>query len=317
MNHLRALFAAPASLTMQATGTGVTDATPDKVVDQVADVVNQEVDHATNVLSSIFKPLQAAIPDLIFAGLVLIFGLIIIKFLLKLAGHALSRSRLDGIMAGFLKSLIKIVLHVLLFIIVMSMLHVPMTSIITVLGSAGVAVGLALKDSLSNLAGGFIVLFSKPLKEGDTVQVEGCTGKVESISILYTKIITPDNTTVYIPNGTVSSSKIINYTDKELRRVDFAFGIGYENDIEQARQVILHTVSSHPLVLSDPAPEVHVNAHLDSAVELKAWVWVKSEHYWPVYYAVMEQVKLAFDQHGISIPYPQLDVHHLDASSDR
>lgn len=165
---------------------------------------------------------------------------------MRILKRAFNRSNMDGIMSSFIRSVAKIVLYVLLIVIALSILDVPMDSIVAVIASAGVAVGLALKDSLSNLAGGFIILFSKPLKEGDTIEADGVTGKVEAITILYTRIVTADNKTVFIPNGVVASGKIINYTDKDTRRVDLNFGISYEDDIDAARKVLLEQVQAAP-----------------------------------------------------------------------
>ncbi|WP_294401427.1 mechanosensitive ion channel family protein [uncultured Ruminococcus sp.] len=278
-------------------------------VQNVVDTVSDEVQQTTHVLSSIFQPMINKLPSLVFALIFLLFGLFVIRQIMRILKRASKHSNMDGIMASFLRSIIKIVLYMLLIVITLSILDVPMDSIVAVIASAGVAVGLALKDSLSNLAGGFIILFSKPLKEGDTVEVDGVTGKVESISILYTRMVTPDNITVYIPNGVVSGGKIINYTQKEIRRVDLFFGIAYENDIDQARKILMDVVKKAPEALEQPAPEVFVSSHDDSAVTLRLQVWGKNDQYWPLHYRLLEDVKKAFDENGISIPYPQMDVH--------
>ena len=278
-------------------------------VQAVADTVSGEVEQATSILSRIFTPFLNGLPSLIFALIFLLIGLFLVKQIMRIVRHAFERANMDRIMSSFLRSVIKIVLYIILFVIVLSLLDVPMDSIVAVIASAGVAVALALKDSLSNLAGGFIVLFSKPLKAGDTVEINGTVGKVEAINILYTRIITPDNTAVYVPNGVVAGNKIINYTDKERRRVDLLFGISYEDDIDHARQVMLQVCEKAPEALQDPVPEVFVSAHDDSAVTLRLQVWVKSENYWALHYRLLEDVKKAFDAAGISIPYQQMDVH--------
>lgn len=306
------MFPIPLTETTE-TGTAVSVATDNTEfaapVQNVVDTVSDEVQQTTHILSSLFQPFVDKLPALIFALLFLLLGLFVIKQVMRILRRAFDRSNMDGIMASFLRSVIKIVLYMLLVVITLSILDVPMDSIVAVIASAGVAVGLALKDSLSNLAGGFIILLSKPLKEGDTVEVDGVTGKVESISILYTRMVTQDNTTVYLPNGVVSSGKIVNYTQKENRRVDLLFGIAYENDIDQARAVILEAVKAAPEALEEPAPVVRVNSHDDSAVTLRLEVWTKNENYWALHYRLLESVKKAFDQNGISIPYPQLEIH--------
>lgn len=289
------------------TATGTTELAP--AVQDVVNTVGEEVKQTSSVLNKIFQPILDKLPSLIFAVLFLLIGFFLVKQIMRILKRAFQKSNMDGIMSSFIRSVTKIILYVLLIVIALSILDVPMDSIVAVIASAGVAVGLALKDSLSNLAGGFIILFSKPLKEGDTIEADGVTGKVEAITILYTRIVTADNKTVFIPNGVVASGKIINYTDKETRRVDLNFGISYEDDIDAARTVLLEQVKAAPEALDVPAPKVVVLSHDDSAVTLQLQVWTKSEDYWPLHYRLLESVKKAFDRSGISIPYPQMDVH--------
>ncbi|MCD7958041.1 MAG: mechanosensitive ion channel family protein [Ruminococcus sp.] len=278
-------------------------------VQNVVETVSSEVEQTTTILSSIFQSIVSVLPSILFALAFFLVGMFFIKQLMRIVRRTLDKSNMDGIMASFICSIIKIALYVLLSVIVLSLLDVPMDSIVAVIASMGVAISLALKDSLSNLAGGFIVLFSKPLKEGDTIEVNGTVGKVESISILYTRMVTADNTTVYIPNGVISSEKIINYTTKDIRRVDLSFGIAYENDIDKAREIILDEIKSTPEAFLDPEPKVYVAAYEDSAITLQMQVWTKSENYWPIHYRLLETVKKAFDRNDISIPYPQVDIH--------
>ena len=201
-----------------AVATDTTNLAP--AVQNMVDTVGEEVKQTSGILNKIFQPILDKLPSLIFAILFLLIGFFLVKQIMRILKRAFNRSNMDGIMSSFIRSVAKIVLYVLLIVIALSILDVPMDSIVAVIASAGVAVGLALKDSLSNLAGGFIILFSKPLKEGDTIEADGVTGKVEAITILYTRIVTADNKTVFIPNGVVASGKIINYTDKDTRRVD-------------------------------------------------------------------------------------------------
>ncbi len=296
------------------TATDTTDLAP--AVQDVVNTVGEEVKQTSSVLSKIFQPILDKLPSLIFAVLFLLIGMFLVKQIMRILKRAFNRSNMDGIMSSFIRSVTKIILYVLLIVIALSILDVPMDSIVAVIASAGVAVGLALKDSLSNLAGGFIILFSKPLKEGDTIEADGVMGKVEAITILYTRIVTVDNKTVFIPNGVVASGKIINYTDKETRRVDLNFGISYEDDIDAARAVLLNEVKTAPEALDVPAPKVVVLSHDDSAVTLQLQVWTKSEDYWPLHYRLLESVKKAFDRSGISIPYPQMDVHLPENAAD-
>ncbi len=277
--------------------------------DSLEEIVTSEMQEASNIFDKFLSPFKDAIPTVVLAIICAVVGFVAIKLLLKLIGHAFNRSELDGIAAGFLKSVLKIVLYVILAVIILSILHVPMDSVVALIVSSSMAVALALKDSLSNVAGGFILSFAKPIKEGDVVEIDGSMGKVETVDILYTKIVTADNVTVYVPNGVASSSKIVNYTDKDKRRVDLKFTIAYENDIDSARNVILKVASTFEGVLSEPAPEVKVSGHLDSAVELLFMGWVNTGDYWTVYHGVLEKVKNEFDKAGISIPYPQVEVH--------
>ena len=291
---------------------------PLKTIEVLRSFSDDFADHGqtSGILNKIFQPILDKLPSLIFAILFLLIGFFLVKQIMRILKRAFNRSNMDGIMSSFIRSVAKIVLYVLLIVIALSILDVPMDSIVAVIASAGVAVGLALKDSLSNLAGGFIILFSKPLKEGDTIEADGVTGKVEAITILYTRIVTADNKTVFIPNGVVASGKIINYTDKDTRRVDLNFGISYEDDIDAARKVLLEQVQAAPEALAEPEAKVVVFSHDDSAVVLQLQVWTKSENYWQLHYRLLEDVKKAFDSHGISIPYPQMDVHMPEETTD-
>ena len=188
-------------------------------------------------------------------------------------------------------------------------LGVPATSFITILASCGVAVGLALQGSLSNFAGGLMILFFKPFKVGDYIEASGESGTVAEISVVYTVLLTPDNKRITIPNGALTNSVIENYSSEPTRRVDFTFTADYNNDIEKVKAVIDEVINAHPAALKDPAPFVRLSAHSENALTYTARVWVKSADYWTVFFDVTENVKLAFDKNNIKIPYPQLDVH--------
>ncbi len=277
--------------------------------EDIADIMSEEVEAATSIFNQLLAPIRDAVPTIILAAIFAIIGFVFIKVLMRFIGHALNRTEMDGIAVGFLRSIIRIVLYVLLAVILLSVLHVPMDSIVAVIVSSSMAVALALKDSLANVAGGFILLCAKPVKAGDTVELDGSKGNVESVGILYTKIVTSDNVAVYIPNGNVSSSKIINYTQKETRRVTLKFNISYNSDLDLAKLTLLNAAAAFDEIFTEPAPAVQVSAHLDSSVELQLSVWVKTSDYWPVYHGLLEQVKKDFDAAGIEIPYAQLDVH--------
>ena len=183
-----------------------------------------------------------------------------------------------------------------------------LTALVT---SLGVCAGLAVNGALSNLAGGVLILFTRPFKIDDYIEVEGSdiSGTVEDIQIVCTKLRTPDNKTIYVPNGTLSNSNIINYSEKDTRRVGFTFTISYDNDFERAKTIVMDVCTSHDLVLPDPAPFVRLSEHGQSSLNITARVWVKSDDYWTVYFDILEAVKKSFDENGIVIPYNQLDVH--------
>ena len=185
-----------------------------------------------------------------------------------------------------------------------------MTSIIAVLSAAGLAVGLALQNSLSNLAGGFIILFSKPFKAGDFVETNSASGTVESISILYTKILTDDNKTIYIPNGNVADSQIINYSEQNKRRVDMEFSISYSDDINRAKELILDLAQKHDLILNEPDPPfVRLGVQAEDSLQIIVRVWTATENYSKVKFDFVEMVNKAFNENNITIPFRQLDIH--------
>lgn len=252
--------------------------------------------------------LVAFLPTILIAAVVLIVGLLLSKLIVKIMMRGLERSKLDKTAHGFLKSLVQIVLYTLVIVIALSTLGVPMTSIVTVIGAAGLAVGLALQSSLSNLAGGFIILLSKPFKVGDYIETNAVSGTVQHITILSTKLLTPDNKSVYIPNGQISGNKLINFTEEALRRLDMNFAIAYKDDYEVAKNIISDIVAKHPLALSTPEAFVRMSEHDQNAIIITARIWVASENYWALHFDMLERVKSGFDAAGISIPFQQLDV---------
>ena len=183
-----------------------------------------------------------------------------------------------------------------------------LTALVT---SLGVCIGLAVNGALSNFAGGVIIIFTRPFKIDDYIEIDetSIAGTVEDIQIVCTKLRTPDNKTIYVPNGTLSNSNIINYSEKDTRRVSFTFSIDYSNDAEKAKALIMAVCSSHKMVLGDPAPFVRISEHGEHGIKITARVWVKRDDYWTVHFDVLESVKKTFDENNITIPYNQLDVH--------
>jgi len=272
-------------------------------------VMQEQVSKTTRVFEHGIDKLKEAMPSLIIALLIFVFGAIVAKIIVRIVRRAMKKSNIDNAAKNFLVSFVKIMLYINIVIMMLSALKVPMSSIITIFGAAGLAVSLALQSCLSNLAGGFIILFSKPFVAGDILEIDGSVGKVETISILYTKIITFDNKTVFIPNGKVSEGKIINYTESPTRRIDLQFNISYASDYQKARELILAAADADKLILKSPAPIVRMASHSDHSVTIDALVWVNNNDYLDERYNMIEAVKASFDENGIEIPFNQLDVH--------
>ncbi len=252
---------------------------------------------------------------LIFALLVLLVGFKLVKVLTSLIQKAKWYKKLDVNVQSFCGNLIAVLLKIVLIIIVVDIIGIPSASLIAVLGSAGVAVGLALQGGLSNIAGGIVIMFCRPFHVGDFIITSAGSGVVQDIGLYYTKITTGDNQDVLIPNGTLTANSVTNLSTRETRRLDFDFNIAYNTDIDLARRVLLAAAQNNDLVLRDPAPAVFISAHGDSSLTIKLRVWCKSENYWTVNFDMYEDVKRAFDQFNIEIPFPQLTVH-MDARKE-
>lgn len=248
-------------------------------------------------------------PRVLGALAVLIVGLILISWFTKLAKKGFRKGKVDETLIPFLGSMLNITLKALLIISVASMVGIATTSFIAVLGAAGLAIGLALQGTLSNFAGGVMILLFKPYKLGDLIEAQGYLGAVEEIHIFVTKIRSPQNELIIIPNGAISNGSIKNYTDTPARRIDCTIGISYDSDVKKAREVLMAMMTSHPKVLKSPEPIVMVSNLGDSSVDLAVRPHVLPEDYWDVYFHVYEEGKAALDKAGISIPFPQRDVH--------
>ena len=257
----------------------------------------------------------AYVPKLVLAVVVLLIGLWLIKRVIKLMNKSMERGSTEPTLAKFLGNLVSIGLKALLLISVASMIGIETTSFIAILGAAGLAIGLALQGTLANFAGGVLVLLFRPYKVGDFVEAQGVAGTVAGIQIFNTVIKTGDNKHIIVPNGAISNGIITNFSTEATRRVDFVFGIGYEDDIAKAKSILTRLATEDPRSLSDPAPMVVVSELADSSVNFTVRVWVNAADYWGLYFDLTELVKLTFDQEGISIPFPQSDVHIHQASS--
>ena len=262
-------------------------------------------------LLSTFLPVGVAgiVSSVLNAALVLVAGYFLVKFLLRLLQKILARTKLERPLVAFTLTVLRIVLLVLLVLTAMDCLHINMTPILTALASAGLAVSLALQDSLKNLAGGVYILFVKPFTVDNFVDIGGSSGTVREIGLMNTVLTTPDNKVIFIPNASISSSVIVNYSTAENRRLDLKFSIAYGDDVEKAKTLIRQVLDQNDMILREPEAVVRVVELGASSVDLSCYAWVRSENYWPATYDLREQVKAAFDQNGITIPYSQLDVH--------
>jgi small conductance mechanosensitive channel len=246
----------------------------------------------------------------VMAIVVLIAGLIVIRWITRALVRIMKKGNINPSLIPFLKTLTNIGLKAMLIISVMGMVGIQMTSFIAVLGAAGLAVGLAMQGTLQNFAGGVMILLFKPYEVGHFIEAQGYMGTVKEIQIFTTVLTTPDNRKVIIPNSPLATGSIINYSAMPIRRIDFSFGIGYGDDIDKAKDILLKMAQKDDRVLKDENPPiVVVEALADSSVNLKLRTWVKSEDYWDLFFDTTEHVKKQFDAAGISIPFPQQDVH--------
>lgn len=253
----------------------------------------------------------------VIALIVLRITLWVANAIVRFLGRAMERRNVEVTLKKFLLDIISAILKIICIIIFASMIGIETTSLIALLGAAGLAVGLALQGSLANFAGGILILFYRPFRAGDYIEAQGQSGTVEEIQIFNTVLKTPDNKRIFIPNGLLSNGSLVNYSAKDTRRVDFVVGISYDDSIAKAKQVINDLLDKDQRLLSDPARTVVVGRHGASSVDIFVRVWVKSEDYWDVHFEFLENIKLAFDDNDLSIPYPQQDVHiHQVASSD-
>lgn len=269
-------------------------------------------------LERIFDAMVARIPSVVLALITLIAGVWIIRLATRIVRVRFERRRVDLSLRDFVISVLKFILYTMLIISVASMMGIQTTSFVAVLGAASLSIGLALQGSLSNFAGGLLILLFRPFRVGDYISsAGGAAGTVEKIDILYTGLRNADGITIFAPNGPLANSVISNYSDIQNRRAEYLIGIAYESDIRQARTVILGVLHADARVLPTPAPEVRVHELADSAVVLLIRSWIAKSDYWDTYYDNFENIKLALDQAGIRIPYPQQEMRIVQAGPDR
>ncbi len=243
----------------------------------------------------------------------LVIGLYIVKAIIGVLNKMMDRSNTDPSLRSFLGSLASILLKVMVYITALGMLGVEMTSFVAIIGAAGLAVGLALSGTLQNFAGGVMILLFKPYKVGDVIEAQGYIGSVKEIQIFVTILTTPDNKTVLIPNGPLATGSMINFSTQATRRVDWTFGIAYGDDIDKAYAAIKKLIDADERILKDPEPFMALSALADSSVNIVVRCWVNAPDYWGVFFKMNEQVYRTFGGEGLSIPFPQMDVHvHKD-----
>lgn len=269
---------------------------------------------ADTFLQSIIDTVVSWVPQITLALITLILGWKLSGWIASLVARKLRKREVDETLIPFLSSLTATLIKVGVAISAITTLGVEATSFAAIFAAAGLAVGMALSGTLQNFAGGFIILIMRPFKVGDVIEAQGYTGKVQEIKIFETILLTPDNKVIHIPNGKLQNDSLVNYSTMDDRRVDFTFGIGYDDDIEQAREVILQVITSYEQIYKDPEPFVRVGELADSSVNFTVRVWAKAEDYWDIYFGMTEDVKKAMDKAGISIPYPQQDVHMRQVS---
>lgn len=278
------------------------EATATDAVDQVGDAIQ-------NWTSS---GIENMLRTLLYAALLLIVCLIVMKILLRLLDRALARGKVERSLHTFIRSVAKILLWFVTILIVAQYFNVSATSLVAIFSVAGLALSLAIQGTLSNLAGGLMLLASKPFKVGDYIEAGGVSGTVADIGLVYTQMATIDNKIIYVPNGEISGEKIVNYNAQETRRVDLTFSVSYDAPAEQVKSVIQQVIGRHPLALFTPEPFVRVGAYRDSCIDYTVRVWCAGQDYWPLYYDLLEQVKAAFDDNQIEMTYPHLNIHMME-----
>ena len=273
----------------------------------ITNITPEDAEETIQTVTGFFNDLN--LQKIITIILLFVGCMVVMKVILRLMDRAFVRLEMEKSLHTFIHAALRVILWLITLCIVLDYIGVPMTSLVAVLGVIGLAVSLAIQGTLSNLAGGIQVLVSKPFKAGDYVEAGGVSGTVKEVGLAYTKLSTVDNKVISVPNGQISAEKIINYTTAEQRRVDLKFNASYDDPPERVIAAIKGVVGAHPKALFTPEPFVRVSAYQDSSIEYTVRVWCATEDYWDLYYDLLEQVKQAFDQAGIEIPYGHLNVH--------
>ncbi|MCF7859363.1 MAG: mechanosensitive ion channel [Candidatus Cloacimonetes bacterium] len=261
------------------------------------------------ILPKLYEWISALGLKLIAAIAILFIGQFIVKLTKKFLVKVLKKKEVDTSIVSFISSLTYNILLVFVILAAMAQLGIQTTSFIAVIGAAGLAIGLSLQGSLSNFAAGFLILILRPFKSGDAVEAGGVLGIINRINMFNSEFKTFDNKRVFVPNSQIMNGTITNYTAEDKRRVDLVVSTSYSTDIQKVKDIVLEIISKHELILDEPAPFIRLSEMADSSLNFKVRVWSNTVDYWTVYFDIMEQVKVEFDKNGVSIPFPQMDVH--------
>lgn len=268
-----------------------------------------------------FENIQAKAIDvglnLLMAILILLIGRFIVKVIGKIIAKTMRKAKTDETLVSFATNLINFLGTIFVMVAVLGRLGIQTASIVAAVGAAGLAIGLAFQGALSNFAAGCLIIIFRPFKVGDLIQAGGELGTVREIELFTTKMITPDNKTVIVPNGQLTADKIVNYTETDELRMDLTFGVGYETDIDHVKATIKKVLDGDDRVLANPAPLIGVSEHGESSVNYAVRPWVKADNYWGLYFDLHEQIKKEFDKENISIPFPQSDIHIVSDINSR
>lgn len=269
------------------------------------------------ILENFLTDLFAVLPGIVIRGIILLVLFAVWPKILSMALTAyrrtLEKKHVDPLLESFTVSLLKTIAYITLFFIVVSIIGIKATSLVTVLGTAGIAVGLALQGSLTNLAGGVLILFFKQFSKGDYISTGSLDGTVDQIHILYTTLITPDNKVIIIPNGQLANGTIINYSKKAERRLDLVISASYDDSTEKVKEVLNKIADEHPAVIQEKGRTVRMGKQNASSLDFNFRVWVKSQDYWDTFYDMNEKIKEEFDKNGIEIPYQKIDIYNRTA----
>lgn len=253
--------------------------------------------------------IYSKIPLIVGAIVIIIIGFWAANIIGNIAVKAMNAKGVDKSVHTFIRTMLVLILKIIVLLSAFSTLGINVNSIIAAIGATGIAAGLGLQDSVSQFASGLSILINKPFKSGDYIELENVSGKVGEIKLMYTTLLTLDNKHVIVPNSHITSNNLINYTAENKRRLDLVYSISYNTDISKAKQVLSQVVEKYDLILKNPEPIIAVKEHASNSINIACYVWCNSADYWDVFYYMQEQVKIAFDSNGVSIPFEQLDLH--------